>query len=125
MAPPLILYRFRAGGPWAAGWKPGAGMSKAFLGWLDSIAQGNTVLSVRTITFKVDENEARTLRVAARRAKLTVSEYLRRQIRLNATAAKPVRRIRCRYTGAMIFGPAPQLPPLNTETVTAMLVEFP
>ena len=32
-----------------------------------------------TLTFKVDEDEARSLRAAARRAMLTVSESLRRQ----------------------------------------------
>jgi hypothetical protein len=32
-----------------------------------------------TLAFKVDEDEARSLRAAARRAMLTVSESLRRQ----------------------------------------------
>jgi len=78
-----------------------------------------------TLTFKVDEDEALGLRMAARRAKLTLSEYLRRQIRVNTVEAKPVRRIKCRHTGAMIFAPAPQHPPLTTETVKEMLADFP
>jgi hypothetical protein len=82
-------------------------------------------MPVTTLTFKVDENEARSLRVAARRAKLTLSEYLRRQIRLNTPKVKPVGQIRCHHTGAMIFAPAPQHPPLTTETVREMLADFP
>lgn len=78
-----------------------------------------------TITFKVADEEARDLRMAARRAKLSLSEYLRRQVRLRKEKAKPISRVKCRHTGAMIFGPAPQFPPLNTETVRSMLSEFP
>ncbi len=78
-----------------------------------------------TLTFKVDEDEARTLRVAARRAKLTLSEFLRRQIRLKAAEVKPVGQIKCRHTGALIFAPAPHHPALTTGTVKEMLVDFP
>ena len=78
-----------------------------------------------TLTFKVEDDEARSLRVAARRAKLTLSEFLRRQIRVNAVEVKPVGRVKCRHTGAMIFAPAPQHPPLTTAAVKAMLADFP
>jgi hypothetical protein len=78
-----------------------------------------------TLTFKVNEDEARSLRVAARRAKLTLSEYLRRQTRLNAAKVEPVGRIKCRRTGAMIFAGAPHHPPLTTEAVREMLADFP
>lgn len=78
-----------------------------------------------TLTFKVDEDEARSLHVAARRAKLTLSEYIRRQIRLNAAKAEPVGQRKCSHTGAMIFAPALHHPPLTTETVKEMLAEFP
>jgi len=84
-----------------------------------------TVLPMTTLTFKVDEQEARNLRVAARRAKLTLSEYLRRQIRMNTAEARPVSQIKCRHTGAMIFAPAPHHPPLTTESVKEMLADFP
>jgi hypothetical protein len=78
-----------------------------------------------TLTFKIAENEARSLRAAARRAKLTLSEYLRRQIRMNLPSVRPVGTLKCRYTGAKIFAPAPHLPPLTTESVKEMLGEFP
>lgn len=78
-----------------------------------------------TLTFKVDEDEARSLRLAARRAKLTLSEYLRRQIHANTAEVKPVGRIKCRHTGARIFAPAPQHPPLTTAAVKEMLADFP
>jgi hypothetical protein len=78
-----------------------------------------------TLTFKVDEHEARNLRVAARRAKLTLSEYLRRQIRVNTAEVKPVGRIKCRHTGVMIFAPSPHHPPLTTGAVKEMLADFP
>ncbi len=78
-----------------------------------------------TLTFKVDEDEARSLHMAARRAKLTLSEYLRRQIRVNTAKVKPVGQMKCRHTGAMIFAPAPQHPPLTTKAVRKILADFP
>ncbi len=78
-----------------------------------------------TLTFKVDEEVARSLRFAARRAKLTLSEYLRRQIRINAPDVKPVGQTKCRHTGAMIFAQASQHLPLTTRAVKEMLSDFP
>lgn len=78
-----------------------------------------------TLTFKVQDDEARNVRVAAQRAKLTLSEYLRRQIRTNAEELGPVGQVKCRHTGAMIFGPAPMHPPLTSEAVRDMLANFP
>ena len=79
-----------------------------------------------TLTFKVSDEEARQIRALARRQKLSVSEFLRRQ------AAQPPRekaadvpRVVCAHTGATIFGPARDLPPLNTRTVREMLTDFP
>ena len=89
------------------------------------LSLGNTVIRMTTLTFKVDEDEARSLHVAARRAKLTLSEYLRRQIRANAAEAKPVGHVKCRHTGARIFAPAPQHPPLTSEAIREMLADFP
>ena len=78
-----------------------------------------------TLTFKVDEDEARSLRMAARRAKLTLSEYLRRQIHVNAADVQPVGQIKCRHTGAMIFEPVPHHPRLTTSSVKEILADFP
>lgn len=78
-----------------------------------------------TLTFKVAEEEARNLRAAARRAKLTLSEFLRRQIRVRAPEAEPVKRVKCRHTGAMIFAPPSHYPILTTESVREMLADFP
>jgi hypothetical protein len=86
---------------------------------------GNTVIPMTTLTFKVAEDEAQNLRVAARRARLSLSEYLRRQIRMNTVEAKPVGRIKCRHTGARIFAPVPQHPLLTTESVKEILADFP
>ena len=88
-------------------------------------AIGNTVIPMTTLTFKMDEEEARTLRSAAHRAKLTLSEYVRRQIRINSSDAPPVVQTKCPHTGAMIFARAPQHPPLTTKSVKEMLSEFP
>ena len=78
-----------------------------------------------TLTFKLQDDEARRLRAAARRAKLTLSEFVRRRLRMNAAKMKPVGQIKCRHTGAMIFAAAPQHPPLTTAAVKEMLADFP
>ena len=78
-----------------------------------------------TLTFKLQDDEARSLRAAARRVGLTVSEFVRRRLRTDGAEAKPVGRIKCRHTGAMIFAPAPQHPPLSTAAVREMLADFP
>lgn len=78
-----------------------------------------------TITFKVSEDEARLIRSRARIEGVTVSEYLRRRARLAMPAAPPPGRVRCPRTGAMIFAAPEDLPPLTTETVRALLSDFP
>lgn len=78
-----------------------------------------------TLTFKVSEEEARQIRAAARRQRLSVSEYLRRLTQPRPPAATGIARTVCAHTGATIFGPAPELPPLNTETVRGLLADFP
>ena len=92
---------------------------------LDRSGPGNTVLRMTTLTFKLQEDEARSLRAAARRAKLTLSEFVRRRLRVDAAKTKPAGQIKCRHTGAMIFAPAPQHPPLTTAAVKEMLADFP
>lgn len=78
-----------------------------------------------TVTFKLDESEARRLRQAAKRARLTVSEYVRRRLRAPEPEVEPLSLVKCSATGALIFGRSGQLPPLTTESVNEMLGEFP
>ena len=80
---------------------------------------------MKTLTFKVTDDEARLIRSLATKASLSVSEFLRRRAAGSATAPVKPRRVRCRHTGAAIFGPLPQHPPLTTENVREMLAEFP
>jgi len=62
---------------------------------------------VKTITFKVSEEEARVIRSLARRENLSLSEYLRRQASGRSATKQVPKRIRCELTGAMIFAPLP------------------
>jgi hypothetical protein len=78
-----------------------------------------------TLTFKVSVAEARQIRALARQLKLSVSEFLRRQAQPGREEPREIPRVVCAYTGATIFGPAPGLPALNTESVRGMLADFP
>jgi hypothetical protein len=78
-----------------------------------------------TITFKVDDAEARRLRLAAQREHTTISEYLRRRIRQSDSGAEPVKRVKCRYTGATVLKPSADTPTLTTQAVKAFLRDFP
>jgi len=80
---------------------------------------------VKTLSFKVTEYEARQIKARARKEKLTVSEYLRRQASATVAAAAKPARIRCRMTGATIFGALENHPPLTTERVRELLTDFP
>jgi hypothetical protein len=78
-----------------------------------------------TISFKVSDEEARTIRARARLARLTVSEFLRRQA---ATVVRPppmIGRVRCPLTCAIIFDGAEDLPPLTVDSTRKMLADFP
>ncbi|MSU37151.1 MAG: hypothetical protein EXS36_19060 [Pedosphaera sp.] len=77
-----------------------------------------------TLTFKLPDADARRLREKARLKRITLSEFLRRQL-LGGEPPTPIRRRQCQHTGAEIFGPAPHLPPLTTESVREVLSEFP
>lgn len=86
---------------------------------------GITVLPMKTITFKVNDEEALLIRSLAKRERTSLSEYLRRRATgLPDSQAVPQREL-CQYTGAMIFAPASGRPPLTTESVREMLSEFP
>ena len=78
-----------------------------------------------TISFKVSEDEARLIRSRARIEGVSVSEYLRRRARLPMPAAPKPEQVRCPHTGAMVFAAPEDLPPLTTETVRALLSDFP
>ncbi|HNQ88070.1 MAG TPA: hypothetical protein PKM73_05605 [Verrucomicrobiota bacterium] len=78
-----------------------------------------------TLTFKVTAEEARRIRMLARRQHVSVSEYLRRRAQTRPERVQPLERVRCEYTGALIFAAAPQLAPLTTESVRGMLADFP
>ena len=86
---------------------------------------GNTVLPVKTLTFKVTDDEARLIRSLAKKEKLSVSEYLRRRASGGRAATRVPGKVRCEFTGAIIFAPLPDLPPLDTESVREMLADFP
>jgi hypothetical protein len=78
-----------------------------------------------TITFKVTEDEARLIRIRARQEGISVSEYLRRVASGSPRAGAKPRRVRCPHTGAMIFAGLENAPPLTTESVRALLSDFP
>ena len=78
-----------------------------------------------TLTFKVSEPEAQSLRQAARREHLTLSEFLRRQARAGIQPLDSVAVVKCPVTGAMIFAPDPRMPPLTTSAVKEILADFP
>lgn len=79
---------------------------------------------MKSITFKLDEEDARRLREAARRNRVTLSEFIRGQL-LGRADARPINLVRSAETGAEIFASAPHLRPLTTEAVREMLADFP
>jgi len=78
-----------------------------------------------TLSFKVTEAEARTIRREARREKLSVSEFLRRRAGTQVAGSSKPRLVRCPHTGAMVFAPVEDRPPLTTEVVRELLTDFP
>jgi hypothetical protein len=80
---------------------------------------------MKTITFKVSDDEARLIRSLAKEERTSLSEYLRRRALGAARPAKLPPRVRCEFTGAMIFDHSPGLAPLTTQTLREMLADFP
>ena len=78
-----------------------------------------------TLTFKVTTEEARQIRLAARRQRLSVSEFLRRKAMDVPKAPSKIPRMTCPRTHAVIFGPCPNLPPLDSQAVRDLLGDFP
>lgn len=78
-----------------------------------------------TLTFKVTNEEARLIRSRARRERVTVSEYLRRRASSSLAPARKPAKVRCPHTGAMIFTSPDSQPPLTTDAVRELLMDFP
>ncbi len=78
-----------------------------------------------TISFKVSDEEARTIRARARLERLTVSEFLRRQAVGVVRPPAAIGRVRCPLTGAIIFDGAEDLPPLTVDSTREILADFP
>ncbi|MCB1226192.1 MAG: hypothetical protein KDK99_10310 [Verrucomicrobiales bacterium] len=78
---------------------------------------------MKTLTFKVTDDEERGIRREAKRLGMTLSEYLRRRIRGDGDGT--VRVMKSEATGAPAFSSGGKLPPLTTESVKEMLADFP
>lgn len=78
-----------------------------------------------TLSFKVSEDEARTIRARARQERLTVSEFLRRQAIVPARPLTKIELIPCALTGAIVFAGGDNLSPLTVESTKTMLADFP
>jgi hypothetical protein len=80
---------------------------------------------VKTITFKVNDEEARLIRSLAKREQTSLSEYLRRKATgMPAGQALP-QKLLCPHTGAMVFSAVPDQGLLTTQSVRQMLADFP
>lgn len=79
---------------------------------------------MKTISFKVTEDEERRIRQLARRELLSLSAYLRSRAAGNP-AGVAIGKTRCKFTGAEIFSTPAGAVPLTTETVREMLADFP
>jgi hypothetical protein len=86
---------------------------------------GITVLPLKSITFKVSDDEANLIRARAKQERASLSEYLRcRATGMSKDQGLP-RKVRCGFTGAMIFAPMPGHKELTTSSVRDMLADFP
>ncbi len=90
----------------------------------DEPGKSNTVLLMKTITFKVSDEESRRIRSQAKKENVTLSEYLRRRAFLPLDSKAKLIRSKCPLTGVTVLS-APHSPPLNTETVRELLSDFP
>lgn len=80
---------------------------------------------MKTISFKVTDDEAKLIRSLAKQERTSLSEFLRRRAKGAGSAPEPPQRVRCEFTGAMIFGPPSVQPPLTADSVREMLSDFP
>jgi hypothetical protein len=79
---------------------------------------------VKTISFKVSDDEARRIRSLAKREQLSVSEYLRRRA-VGSAPQSEVAKIRCEFTGAEIFAAPGGEAPLSVQETRRLLADFP
>jgi hypothetical protein len=79
---------------------------------------------VKTISFKVSDDEARQIRSLAKHQRLSVSEYLRRRA-MESPQQGEVATIRCEFTGARIFAPPAGEVPLSVSETRRLLADFP
>lgn len=80
---------------------------------------------MKTISFKVTDEEARAIRQEAKRRRLTVSEFLRRRAAGTESSGSAVGKVRCEFTGAEIFAPLSGSSLLTSDQVREMLGDFP
>ena len=81
---------------------------------------------MKTLTFKVNDDEARLIRALAKRERTSLSEFLRRRaMGVGGRQSCVPERVRCPFTGAMVFAALPGQGALTTEAVREMLTEFP
>jgi len=78
-----------------------------------------------TLSIKVTEEEAQALRAAARRAKVSLSRFLRRKLRPTDVTTSEIKLVRSKRTGALVFAGTQDMPPLTTESVREMMDSFP
>jgi len=79
---------------------------------------------VKTISFKVSDDEARRIRSQAKREQLSVSEYLRRRA-MGSSLRSEVMKTRCEFTGAEIFAAPAGEAPLSVSETRQLLSDFP
>ncbi len=80
---------------------------------------------MKTLTFKVTDEEARVIRALAKQERLSLSEFLRRRSGASTVATECPRRMICPETGARIFAPLKNHPPLTTHDVRELLADYP
>lgn len=80
---------------------------------------------MKTISFRVSDDEARRLRMRAKEAGTSLSQFLRMTIGLESPAKRNPAFTTCRHTGARIFAPLPGSPKLSTARVRKLLADFP
>jgi hypothetical protein len=83
------------------------------------------VMPMKTLSFRVSDEEAHLIRSRAKRENLTLSDYLRRQLGVRQPPSQLPTRMKCEFTGAMIFAPLTDQIPFDTESVRNTLSDFP
>lgn len=94
---------------------------------LDGVKRSNNVIPLPTLTFKVSEAEARTIRARAHAAKANVSAFLRTSA-LGVPVMKKPRKLALRkhpVSGLPYDASSAKLPLVTNEEVRALLADFP